>query len=126
MNVSAILSQPLLALSRRLLWAALAIVVLMGACGAAHTAEAVYTGPGASQSEAMACIQASTSGQDDAGTDGEAALADHLACGCHVAALHCPNIWFSLGQVSQARFEAAGHPASRPVLSSPPAEPPRT
>lgn len=124
-TVRTFLSQPLAVLCRRLLWAVLAVVVLIGAPGMTRTVQAASVMPAAAHTEAAAGIQDGVASQ--APDDGSGpAIADHAACGAHVVAPPRSETWSAAPQASSARFEVAGQPALRPGLPTPPAEPPRT
>lgn len=124
-TVRTFLSQPLAALCRRLLWAMMAVAVLIGAPGMTRRVEAASIMPAAAHAEATARIQngaASPAPNDHSGS----AIADHATCGAHVVAPPRSETWSAAPQASSARFEVAGQPALRPGLPTPPAEPPRT
>ena len=125
-NASTLPSQTLAALSRRLLWAVLAVAVMIGALGTISTAKAAHSAPATAQSELVACILDAADVQTPADRSGDAAVADHAACGGHVFAPPRSDAWLAASRATPGRFEASGQPAWRPGLSAPPAEPPRT
>lgn len=117
--------QPLAVLCRRLLWAVLAVAILIGAPGMTRPVEAASIMPATAHSEAAARIQDGAASQaPDDGND--SAIADHAACGAHVVAPPRSETWSAVPQASSVCFEVAGQPALRPGLPTPPAEPPRT
>ena len=127
MNASALPSQTLAALFRRLLWAVLAVAVAVGALGTISTAKAAHSAPATVQSELVASVLDAADVQTPADNGGgDAAIPDHAACGAHSIAPPRSDAWLAVPQASAGRFEASGQPAWRPGLSAPPAEPPRT
>lgn len=124
-NASALPSQTLAALFRRLLWAVLAVAVVAGALGTISTAKAAHSAPATVQSELVACALDAAGVPTPADNGGDAAVPDHAACGGHVFAPPRSDVWLAAPQASPGRFEASGQPAWRPGLSVPLAEPPR-
>lgn len=126
MNASALPSQTLAALFRRLLWAVLAVAVVAGALGTISTAKAARSAPVAVQSELVASVLDAADVQTPADSGGDAATSDHAACGAHSVAPPRSDAWLAVPQASPGCFEALRQPAWRPGLSVPLAEPPRT
>ena len=127
MNASTLPSQILAALFRRLLWAVLAVAVVVGVLGTISTAKAAHSAPTTVQSEPACCVLDAADVQTPADNgSGDAATSDHAACGAHSVAPPRSDAWLAVPQASPGRFEASRQPAWRPGLSVPLAEPPRT